>query len=224
MADDDLQLACGLAHQLDGALGDIAMGRAVEAVAAEMIFLIILRGDGVAIGLRGHGHMERSVEHGDLGLARHDLLAGLDAHEVGRVVERAEGDAVADGLLAGFVDDAGFNELVAAVQHAMADGIDLVRGLQNTVLRIDKDGQDGLNGFGMRGHGDVALDLQTGGGDLVCQLAIDVDALAQALGEDLTGGRVHQLVLQRRAACIDHENFHGCVNSCKNIVFFSSIS
>ena len=44
-------------------------------------------------------------------------------------------------------------------------------------------------------------------GDLVCQLAIDVDALAQALGEDLTGGQVHQLVLQRRAACIDHENF-----------------
>ena len=65
----------------------------------------------------------------------------------------------------------------------MADGVDLVRGLQNAVLRIDKDGQDSLNGFGMRGHGDVALDLQTGGGDLVCQLAIDVDALAQALGE-----------------------------------------
>ena len=78
--------------------------------------------------------MERSVEHGDLGLARHDLLAGLDAHEVGGVVERAEGDAVADGLLAGFVDDAGFDELVAAVQHAMADGIDLVRGLQNLSL------------------------------------------------------------------------------------------
>ena len=55
------------------------------------------------------------VEHGDLRRVGHDLLAGTDAHQVGRVVERAEGDALPDGLLAGLGDDAALDELVAAV-------------------------------------------------------------------------------------------------------------
>ena len=100
----------------------------MEAIAAQMVFGVIFGGDGIAVGLRGHGHMERGVEHGDLGLAGHGLFAGLNAHEVGGVVQRAQGDAVADGLLAGLVDDAALNKLVAAMQDAVADSVDLVNG------------------------------------------------------------------------------------------------
>ena len=220
MADNDLQLACGLAHQLNGALGNKAVRGAVEAVAAQMVFLIILGGNGIAVSLRGHGHMEGGVEHGDLRRAGHDLLAGFNAHEVGGIVQGAEGDAVADGLLAGFVDDAGGDELVAAVQDAVADGVDLLDGLDHAVLRIDQDGQDGFDCLGMGGHRNIAHDLDVLGRNLMGQTAVDVDPLTQTLGEDLAGFRVHELILQGRAACIDNENVHDDFNSCKNLFLF----
>ncbi len=51
-------------------------------------------------------------------------------------MERAEGDAFADRSLAGFVNDAGGNELVAAVENAVTDRIDLVNGRDDAVLRM----------------------------------------------------------------------------------------
>ena len=152
--------------------------------------------------------MERGVEHGDLRLARHGLFTGFDAHEVGGVVERAEGDALADGFLAGVGDDAALDELVAAVEHAMADRVDLVDGLDNAVFRIDQNVHDRLDGFLMRGHRDVLFKLLARGDDLVVQTAVQTDALAEALGGDDAGIGVHQLILQAGAAGIDDQNIH----------------
>ena len=70
--------------------------------------------------------MEGGVEDGHLGLAGHDLFAGLNAHEVGRVVEGAQGDAVPDGLLAGLVDDAGIDEFITAMEDPMAHGVNFI--------------------------------------------------------------------------------------------------
>ena len=208
MADDDLQLACGLAHQLDGALGNIAVAGAVEAVAAQMVFLIVLGGDGVTVGLGGHGHVERGVEHGDLRLAGHDGLTGFDALQVGRIMERTQGDAVTDGLLAGLVDDAGFDKTVAAVENAVADGVDLIQRLDNAVFRVGENVQNGGDGLGMGGHGNFPLDLDILVGNLVGQSAVEGDTLAQTLGKDLAGIRVHELILEGRASCVDNQNFH----------------
>ena len=218
MADDDAVRVLNAAHQLDAALGHEAVGRAMEAIAAQMVLGVIFGGDGIAVGLRGHGHMERGVEHSDLGLARHGLLAGLDAHEVGGVVQRAEGDAVADGLLAGLVDDAALNKLVAAVQDAVADSVDLVNGLDNAVLRIDQNGHDRLDRFLMGGHGDVLFHLLAACGNLVRQTAVQTDTLAQTLGGDVAGVRVHELVLEAGAASVDNQNVHTSIHSC--ISFF----
>ena len=185
-----------------------------------MVVFVILGGDGVAIGLRRHGHMERGVEHGDLWRAGHDLLAGFDAHEVGRVVQRAERNAVADGLLAGLVNDAGLNELVAAVQDAVTDGVDLADGLDNAIFRIDQNGQHGFDGFGVAGHGNLAHDFDVLCGNLVRQATVKIDTLAQTLGKDLAGLGVHELILERGTACVDNENVHGDFNSCKNLFLF----
>ena len=180
----------------------------MEAVAAQMILGVVLGGDGIAVGLRGHGHVERGVKHGDLGLARHGLLTGLDAHEVGGVVERAERDAVANGLLAGFVDDAALNELVAAVQNAVADCVDLINGLDDAVDRIDQNGHNSLDGFLMGGHRDVLFDLLAARRDLVGQAAVQTDALAEALCGDVAGVGIHELILETRAAGVDNQNVH----------------
>ena len=146
--------------------------------------------------------MESGVEHGHLGGLGHDLLAGLDAHEVGRIVEGAQGDALLNGLDAGLVNDAALGESHAAMEHTVAHGRDLIGGGDNAFDGVNHDVQHCLNGLAMGGHGDILLHVVPAG-DLVGQTAVDADALAQALGEDLAALGLHKLVLQGRAACID---------------------
>ena len=123
-------------------------------------------------------------------------------------MERPKRNAVADGLLAGLVDDTGFDKTVAAVENAMADGVDLIQRLNNAVFRVGEDVQNGGDGLGMGGHGDLPLDLDILVGNLVGQSAVEGDTLAQTLGKDLTGVRVHELILEGRASCVDNQNFH----------------
>ena len=189
----------------------------MEAVAAHVILLIVLVGDGVDVGLGGHGHVESGVEHGHLGGVGHDGLAGPDAHEVGGVVEGAQGDALLDGGDARVVDDAALSEGHAAVEHPVADGGDLVGGGDNAVDRVHHDVQHRLDGLAVGGHGDLPDHVLTAG-DLVGQTAVDADALAQTLGEDLAALRLHELVLQRGAAGVDDQNFHGFTSPCPSVV------
>ena len=92
----------------------------MEAVAADLVLLIVLIGNGIGIGHGGHGLVEGSVEHGDHGHAGHELLAGLDADDVGGVVERGEGIALLDCLHDLVGDDDGLGKLFAAVDDAVA--------------------------------------------------------------------------------------------------------
>ena len=43
---------------------------------------------------------------------------------------------------------------------------------------------------------------------LVGELAVDADALAQALGQQRAGVGIEQLILQGRASCVDDQNIH----------------
>ena len=150
--------------------------------------------------------MESSVKHSDLRGLGHDSLAGTDAHQVCGVVEGSQGDALLNGLDDLVIDDAGLGELHAAVQDAVADSIDLVGGLDDTVLGINQDLQDSGNCLGMGGHGDVPDDLLVA--DLVGQTAVDINTLTQALSGNHAGIRIHQLILQAGAACVDNQNVH----------------
>ena len=155
--------------------------------------------------------MEGGIEHGHLGRLGHDLLTGLDAHEIGGVVEGPQGDALLDGLDAGVVNDAALGEGHAAVEDAVAHSGDLVGGGDDALGGVHHDVQNRLDGLAVGGHGDVLLHVLAAG-DLVGQAAVDADALAQALGEDLAAVGLHELVLQRGTARVDNQNFHG-VNS-----------
>ena len=135
-------------------------------------------------------------------------------------MQRAEGDAVTDGLLAGFVDDAAFDKLVAAVQDAVAHSVDLVDGLDDAVSRVDENGHNSFDGFLVGGHRDVLFDLLAGSRNLVGQLAVKTDALAKALGGDIAGVRVHELILETGAASVDNQYIHNSIHSC--VSFFSN--
>ena len=154
--------------------------------------------------------MESGVEHADHGHAGHALLAGLDAGDVGGVVERGQGDAVLQSLHDLIGDEDGAGKGLAAVHHAVTHSVDLLHGADHAVLFIHQCVQHGLNGFGVGGHGHIhsvqgLLALHLG---LVGELAVDADALAQALGQQHAGLGVEQLILQGRTACVDDENVH----------------
>ena len=227
VADDD-PVALGQLQQLLGAGRDVAVGRAVEAVLADVQVGVILVGDGVAERLGGHGLVEGGVEHGHLGHVRQHLLAGADAHQVGGIVQRAQRDVLLDGGDAGVVDQAGGGELLAAVQHPVAHGADLVQvgddagagqvrlAVVGVVLGVDavlahQHVQHDLHGLGV---GVALLQLllldllalpligQVGGG------VHGADALDQALGDHGLVVHVDQLELQGGRTGVDDQYFH----------------
>ena len=204
MAGDDLELFDGLAHQLGAARGDIAVGGAVEAVAADAVVLVVLIGDSVHEGFAGHGLMESGVEYGNHGHVAHDVAAGLDAGDVGRVVQGRERDALFDGGHDGVVDAHGAGKLFAAMDDAVADGVDLLHGGHDTVLLARQLLDDGGDRLGVGGHGDVLVEDRLAADQrAVLQVTVDPDPLAKALGHDLLGLHVDELILQRRAAGVD---------------------
>ena len=122
VAGDDLQVFQFLAHGLGALLGHVKVRGAVEAVAADLVLAVVFVGERIDVGLFGHGLVEGGVEgpgHGDAG---QDLLAGLDADDVGRVVQRRQRDALFQGVQDGFGDRHGAVEFFAGVDHAVADG------------------------------------------------------------------------------------------------------
>ena len=207
MADDDL---LALAQQLGGAAGNEAMAGAVEAVAADSVLLIILHGDAVHIGHGGHGLMESGVEYGYLGRAGHNGFAGIDAHEICGVVEGAQGDAVFDGLFAGFIDDAGSGELVAAVENAVAYRADFGYVCDYAVILVNQSFENQLDGCGVVGESGFnnvfLLSVLT---VLVGELTHGkTDALGKTLGDYGVVGHVEQLIFKGRRTGVDNENFH----------------
>ena len=209
MAGDQLQALDGLLQELSGAVADILVARAVEAVAADAVLLVVLVGDGVHISLRGHGGVESRVKDRNVRLVlAKDLVGSLNAQNGGGVVQGSQRAQVVDGLddLGG--DEAALLELLAAVDHAVTDGVDLGNAVDDLACTgghllhdlgecLGVGGEDGGRGCLM------AVGLV---GD---HAAFHADALAQTLAEDLFALHIDQLVLQAGRTAVDNQNFHG---------------
>ena len=95
------------------------------------------------------------------------------------------------------------------MDDAVADGVDLLHGGDHTVLGAGQLVDDRGNGLGVRGHRQVFVKDRLAADERgVLQVTVDADALAQALGQEMFGLHVDQLIFQRRAAGIDDKNFH----------------
>ncbi len=157
--------------------------------------------------------MEGRVEDGDVGHVREGAPGGLDAREVGGVVQRREVERVADGVLDLGVDEGRLRELLAAMHDPVADGLDRREGVAGLSVRARRScvaqprehrlergdvvgrGKRPLRGLARadaqapeRGHGPDALDLPR--------------------GERLARGGVEQVDLERRRAGVDDEDDH----------------
>ena len=125
-------------------------------------------------------------------------------------MERGEGIALLDGLHDLIGDDDGLGKLLAAVDDAVTDGVDLLHGADDAVLLVDKGVEHGLNGLVVRGHGDFGLldRFLAGQLGLIGEAAVDADALAKTLGKQLARSGVEQLILQGGRACVNDQYVH----------------
>ena len=110
-------------------------------------------------------------------------------------------------------------ELLAAVNDTVAHGVDLGHIFDDTVVVVGQDLHDQLDGGLVVGHVTVCVVHITAGGG-VLDVAVDADALAQALSQNVFGIGVQQLILQGRAACVDDQNFH-CVVPLLSMIFLN---
>ena len=226
MAGDDLGAFLGDAEELEDAGADVAVAGAMETVAAHAMLLVELVGQGVHVGVVGHGLVEGGVEDAHLREVGQQGLNGVYAFDVGGVVERCQ---VVAGLevthhLGGEDDTLG--ELLAAVHHAVAYGAELMEVAQHGVLALGEDLEDELHAGGMLGHGGLELEfLDLGGAALGgnrghggCRggyhyLVFDdgvgqPDLLDAARGDDRLIGHVVESVFYAGRAAIKNQYFH----------------
>ena len=106
-------------------MADEAVAGAVEAIAAYTVLAIQRLGQGVAVGVFGQGLVEGGVEHHHLRQIGEQLEGGLDALQVGWIVQRGERRGVADRREHRGVDALRLGEAFATVHHPVADAMQL---------------------------------------------------------------------------------------------------
>ena len=208
VAGDELQALNGLLQILGSLISNVLVAGAVEAVAADAVLLIVLVGDGVHIGFRGHGAVESGVEDSDHGDVRaKDLAGSLNAQDACGVVQGGQGAQLTDGLDDLVGDQAALLELLTAVDNTVADGVDLAHivdalALASGHLLHDLSKSLGVGGEDGRGGSLFAVGLV---GD---HAALHANALAQALAEHFLAVHIDELILQGRRTAVNNQNFH----------------
>ena len=204
VAGDDLGVL--LAEKLNCSAADEAVRGAVEAVATDLVLLVILVGNAVHICVIGHRAVEAGVKYGNLRNA-HNLLALYDTLEVRGVVKRAEVAALLDNSLNFLGNENRARELLAAVEDSVTYRTDLIDGCDNAELRVNegvKHELERLTVSGKRGLGLVILSA----GNLELESGLAAYLLANTLCDNLFVVHIDELELERGAACVDNKNFH----------------
>ena len=164
--------------------------------------------DGVQVGLLVHAHAEGGVEYSYVRFARANFFTGLDTHQVGRVVQRARVEALADSSLDILVDNDGFGKLGAAVEHAVADCIDLIDRFDDAVFCAGQSVQNQLYSYGVVRHWGLNNIVVFARYFVGQDRTVDADSLAETLGQDLLVLHINQLIFQRGASAVQNKNFH----------------
>ena len=123
----------GPADQRGQPAGDEPVRGPVEPVAADAVPLVQHVGQRVEEAPPAHGLVERGVEDGDLGHLGQQVARRAVALDVGRVVQRSELEALFDPAQDRVVDEDRGPEALAAVDHAVAHGLDLARSWMTAV-------------------------------------------------------------------------------------------
>ena len=80
--------------------------------------------------------MESGIKDTDLRQTRHRFLDSIDTLQVGWVVQRSQVRALFEGLQHLVSEDNALIELLTAVHHTVTYGVNLVKTLDDTNLRV----------------------------------------------------------------------------------------
>ena len=153
--------------------------------------------------------MESGVEYADHRNIGHDLTACANAHHVCRIVQGREIRNGFDNVHDILINDNRLGELLTAMNYAMTDRIDLIHALNNAVLGIKHGVYDYADSFDMVFNVSNDLKALFPHGGLINYVGIlDADTVNKSLGNDRFFLNIDQLILERRAACIDNKNLH----------------
>mmetsp|Transcript_36424 Transcript_36424/g.91508 ORF Transcript_36424/g.91508 Transcript_36424/m.91508 type:complete len:287 (-) Transcript_36424:28-888(-) len=210
VARDDVELPERAAYHVRDLLARIGVAGAVEAVPPDAVLACELLGHRVRVGLGGHGHVEGGVEHSHLRHGEH-RLGGLNALQVGRVVQWRQRAGLLDGGKHVVVDDDRGVEAAAAVHHAVADALDVGGVGDDGGAAVSEHLDHALQRVRVRlelrlHHGVHEVGLVLGGPQVLA------DALNDATGDQPVGGaRQHaeEAVLEAAAAGVEHQHVHG---------------
>ena len=206
MAGDELYVLEVNAHDFGAARADKAVRGAVEAVAANLVLLVVLIGQREHICLGGHCRMEGVVENNDLrNILTKDLAAGTDALNVSAVVK---GCKVAQALYAGdnvLINEHALLEQRTALDYAVTDGGNFGEVVNDLVGRSE-------NLLDLEESRSVVFELNN-----VFELssvkcasadsAVDSDTLADTFCYKLLAVHVDELIFKRGASGVDNKNF-----------------
>ena len=126
MANDEVCVLGVFSQKNGGALGRVQEAGSVEAVAARGVFFIPFAGNSVLESFFGHRLVPGRVHDRRVRNVGHDLLRGLDSHDVGGHVQGSKVNDLAEAVQNFGRDQNALCELFAAVQNAVAHRSDFV--------------------------------------------------------------------------------------------------
>ena len=123
-------------------------------------------------------------------------------------MQRAQVEALADSSLDILVDNDRFGKLGAAVEHAVADCIDLIDRFDDAVFCAGQSVQNQLYSYGVVRHWGLNNIVVFARYFVGQDRTVDADSLAETLGQDLLVLHINQLIFQRGASAVQNKNFH----------------
>ena len=209
VARDEAQIAQRPSEQVRRLLGRVAVTRAVGAVAADAVIIVVAPRQWVHVGLRRHGGVEGSVEHGHLGHLGHQLAHHVDTGVGRRVVQRCQLLALRQVLARRVVNEGRLGEIFAAGHDAIAHAVDLAQ-VADGALRIVHEHFQQLAQALLHGHAAHVVGglIEIGREGHVHVRLGRAHLLSQALHERHLAVSLDKLALQRRRPRIHHQYAH----------------
>ena len=203
VGDDDGEVGRVLPEQLGRPGADVAVTRAVEAVAAHAVLGIPGLGHGIPVGPGRHRLVERGVEHRDLRHVRPGVERRLDPEQAGRVVQGREGRELLDGVDDVLGDEDRVGEPLSAVDDAMPHADRVQRWLE-PADRVD----DGADRRPVGRAVERSLGAALGAVEPQPRL-VAAEPLREAGEHPPPGSGVDEGELERRAPRVDDEDRRG---------------
>ncbi len=180
----------------------------MESVAAYVVLCVPLVGNCIHEGFIGHGLVPGCIQDNGLGNIGHGLAGRLNTHDVGRHVQRTEGDDLLQLLDYLVCYQCGLFEYLTTMEHPVTYGSNLLQVLDDAVLVIEQHADDQLDGFLVGGGGKFSVVLFLSVGFMLNSGILQSDSLYDAYSKNILVCPVVDLVLGRRAAAVQGQNYH----------------